>query len=135
MNRTEEEFEIFQKNLDSPSRRLINITDVTTETILREDGTVYDIVDYVGDLKLRLDIIKGDITEKLYYKNIHGGISEINKHGNSDHYSFDETSTLLRDIIHAQMTMRIEDHTIEERTDTIDEILGGKNSEIDEALE
>lgn len=43
------------------------------ERIVREDGSLYKEVNYIENLQVKLDIIKGNIKEPLYYINEHGG--------------------------------------------------------------
>lgn len=78
-----------------------------TELIVFEDNTIYAEVDYMDDLKIRLDIINGVIKEKLYYRNEHGGISRIDEFGCCQtHHPFDGHTKLLSKIIHAQIEKR-----------------------------
>ncbi len=79
-----------------------------TETILREDGSIYKEVDHLDDLVLRIAIIKKEITEPLYYKNEHGGMDLIDEFGCSDYHAFSILDTLLKEVIQAQMKLRLE---------------------------
>ena len=78
-----------------------------TEIILREDGSIFKEVDYIENLQLKLSIIKGEITEQLYYKNKFGGKDIIDEYGCSNYDSFKDTLTLLREIVKAQITKRL----------------------------
>jgi len=78
-----------------------------TEIILREDNTIYGEYDYIDCLQLRLDIVEGKVKEKLYYRNEHGGMDEIDEYGCSYHCDFPQISELLRNVIQAQMKKRI----------------------------
>lgn len=87
-----------------------------TEIVVRKDNSVYGEFDYIDTLKLKLDIIEGKITEPLYFRNEHGGVSEmsrITEMGNCTHYNdFSIVSKLLRDIINAQIKKRIRNEAV-----------------------
>ena len=94
-----------------------------TELIVREDNTIYSEVDYIDDLQLKLAIINGKITEPLYYRNQHGGISRIDDFGCCQNYKpFKDVSPLMFEIVQAQMKKRIKmdpsSHQIDSTTDT-----------------
>lgn len=78
-----------------------------TEIILREDNTIYGEFDYIDCLQLKLDIVEGKVKEKLYYRNEHGGMDEIDKYGCSYYHDFPQISELLNNLIQAQMRKRI----------------------------
>ena len=78
------------------------------ETILREDGSIYGVLDYIECLQLKLNIIEGGIKEKLYYRNEHGGMDEIDEYGCSYHRDFPQVTELLGKIVQAQMKKRID---------------------------
>lgn len=80
-----------------------------TETILKEDGTIFRIVNYTNDLKLRLSIVTGEITEKLFYKNEFGDMIPIDKFGCSDYESFKEAHQILRELVRKQMEVRLKE--------------------------
>lgn len=81
-----------------------------TEIVVRKDNSVYGEFDYQDTLQLKLDIIEGRITEPLYFRNEHGGVSEmsrIDKFGCCSHYHpFMDISELMSKIIHAQTKKR-----------------------------
>jgi len=78
-----------------------------TETILNEDGSIYGEFDYIDFLEFKIRLIKGEILEKLYFKNEHGGMSEIDEFGCSDYNYFKQVSRLYKDIVQLQMAKRI----------------------------
>ena len=51
------------------------------ETIVRKDGSIYGVYDYISLLQLRWDIINDKINEPLFYRNEHGGMDEIDIFG------------------------------------------------------
>lgn len=44
-----------------------------TEIVVREDNTIYGEYDYINILQLKIEITKGKIKEKLYFRNEYGG--------------------------------------------------------------
>jgi len=80
-----------------------------TETILKEDGTIFSVVDYIDDLKLKLQIVTGEITQKLFYQNEFGGMTPIDELGCSDYRSFKEVDQLLKELVKKQMEVRIKE--------------------------
>ena len=78
------------------------------EIVVDKDKNIYGIYDYVGLLRLRLEIIEGKITEQLYYINEHGGIDKIDSLGCSDYDEFANVTKLLYKIVQAQCKVRIE---------------------------
>jgi len=78
-----------------------------TETVVREDNSIYMEVDYMDHLRLRLDIVKGNIKEKLFWRNRHGGIDVIDKMACSNYHPFEAESQLLRAIIKEQCKKKL----------------------------
>lgn len=78
-----------------------------TEIVVRKDNSFYGEFDYQDILQLRLDIIEGRITEHLYFRNEHGGVSEmsrIDEFGVCSHYHpFRDINELISKIIRAQI--------------------------------
>ncbi len=81
------------------------------EIVVRKDNSVYGEYDYIDILQLKLDIIEGRIIEPLYFRNEHGGVSEmsrINEFGQCSHYhDFANVDILLSEVVLAQMSKRI----------------------------
>lgn len=77
-----------------------------TEIVVRKDNTIYGQYDYIDMLQLKIDIVNGKVTEQLYYRNDHGGISQIDEFGCSDYKDFKHVAILLRDLVKAQMDKR-----------------------------
>ena len=49
--------------------------------VVRKDKQPFKICNFAEWLSLRLQIVKGEITEDLYVLNKYGGINKINKYG------------------------------------------------------
>lgn len=78
-----------------------------TEIVVRKDNTIYGEYDYIDLLQLKLEIIEGKIKEKLYYRNEHGGITEIDEYGCSNYRDFLQVNELLGKVVQTQMSKRI----------------------------
>lgn len=78
-----------------------------TETVLRSDGSVYKQVHYIEHLELRLQIVKGEIKEPLFYRNEHGGMTEIDEFSCSDYRPFKRSDFLLHELIKEQCKKRM----------------------------
>jgi hypothetical protein len=78
-----------------------------TELIVREDNTIYGEYDYIDLLQLKIEIIKGNINERLYYRNEHGGIEQIDEFGCSSYLDFENVMDLLHTVVKLQMGKRI----------------------------
>lgn len=79
------------------------------EIVVREDKSIYAIVDYVEDLQLRIKIVNGEITQPLYYLNQFNGIDIIDKFGNSHYDAFSIVGDLLKELLSAQMKERMKE--------------------------
>lgn len=81
------------------------------EIVVRSDNSIYGVYDYIDILQLKLEIINGEIKEQLYFRNEHGGISEINEFGNCHNYhEFKSIDLLLSQVVIAQMEKRTKKH-------------------------
>jgi hypothetical protein len=78
-----------------------------TELVVREDNSIYGEYDYIDMLQLKIEIIKGNIPDTLYYRNQYGGIDLIDKFGCSTYRDFENASDLLVSVVKAQMTKRM----------------------------
>lgn len=85
-----------------------------TEIVVRKDNSIYGKYDYIDILQLKLEIINGKIKEQLYFRNEHGGISEINEFGNcATYHEFKIIDDLLTQVVRAQMDKRVKKHNDE----------------------
>lgn len=77
------------------------------EIILNEDGSLFKKVDFHDDLIIRIKIIKGELTQNLYYKNEHGGMSKIDEYGICTNYiAFPWVNKLLSELVSSQCKKR-----------------------------
>ena len=81
-----------------------------TVKVITKDGELYKEVDYIDYLKLRLDIVKGKITQDLWVIDEGGVMHLIDKYGNSAPYiPFACVDSLLRNIVSEQMKLRMQE--------------------------
>jgi len=80
---------------------------IKTVLVVRKNNTIYGEYDFIDNIQLRIEIIKGKIKEKLYYRNQYGGIDKIDKFGCSNYEPFPHVNELLVDIIQLQMEKRM----------------------------
>jgi len=65
------------------------------------------ILDFIEYLQFKLDIIEGKHEGDFYVENEHGGATIIDEYGYTITEPFPQVSTLLRDIVKAQITKKI----------------------------